>query len=286
MEDSASGVPKTSHETDNLRNAACNSKRPMSKMFGLLLLTSMVGCGSQKPAPLENPHPPSENQPALEQINPKQKFTEDLWQTPLGVALNSYLLAPMSDPEFALSLDQLSKRLLSDKAHSLTRISVVQLLTEDLYRNDRLTEDAEKRLRLLESRVSLRRLQESQSPLEHMAAHIPVIIVASLPFGSPLFRQTLSNLGKSASLRVQRRIVGDFNGRLDPEVNVRNLFTSEILRGYEIRPAFSTFLNVFGVDSFLYFSWHELTKVPRGDLIEDKMVIYDYDTLLAEAATY
>lgn len=212
-------------------------------------------------------------------------FVARLWDTPLGRDFYSFMTDPMPDERFFPRLDQMTDRLLQDAPTALTRISIVQILSEDMYTKGQLSDDGEKRLRLLEGRVSLERIHLSQTPIKTMVTHAGVILVASLPFGSPTVRRTVGEAGRTLLIRLER-----FLGRTPPSTleaaSWRLIFSREVGRDYELKKALSVYLNALGAYSFLYLFYYEYKNVPGGDVVPNPIRAYDYEQLLEQAAHY
>lgn len=192
---------------------------------------------------------------------------------------------PMPDATFFPRLDQMTNRLLEDPPTALTRISIVQILSEDMYTNKRLSDDGEKRLRLLEGRVSLERIHLSQTPIKTMFTHAGLILVASLPFGSPAVRRTIGDAGQKLLLRLER-LIGRTPTTVPPGPTWRILFGREVAQDYELKKALSVYLNVLGAYSFVYLFYYEYKNVPGGEVVKNPIRVYDYERLLEQAARY
>jgi hypothetical protein len=271
---------------------------PIKRFFLLFLALSVVGCGHEESAPPDHPpesrrpkptsEPPVEPLPVPSKASaPFQIFIQKLWKTPFGSEFHSFLFDAFAGEKFMTRLDHLTDRLFDDPQTALRRISILQLLSEDLYQAGLLNDDAEKRLRLLEGRVSLQRLKKAESPFEMVVLHGAVILVASMPFGSPLFREALRNSFGSVGARLMTLFGRQADHTAPVEtISIRRLFSSDFTKDYELRTAMAVFLNVFGADSFAYLTWYEFKYTPSGELVERELRSFDFERLLREAAEY
>lgn len=212
-------------------------------------------------------------------------FIERLWKTALGRDFNLFLNDTIGASDIFSRLDAMTNRLLADPQTALTRISIIQLLSEDAYRKGRLTNEAEKRLRLLEGRVSLTRLGVSQPPTRNLIAHGSLILVASLPFGSPAARQIFSQTGRNLLIRLGR-IVGAGKAPLEYGTKWGVLLGREVFENYELKKALTIYLNAIGAYSFIYLFWYDYRHVPGGRIFTDRIHVYDYEDILEAAALY
>lgn len=255
------------------------------KLF--LTATLLCGCGKSSSRPTaEQPKPKQEQVPWPDKpaSSPFNDFILKLWKTPIGEAFYAYMMDPLPTEQLLEQLGVLSERLFREPRTSITRISILQLLSEDLYRKGQLSEEAEKRLQLLEGRVSLKRIQLSHEPTENLIYHAAIILVASLPYGSPAVRHTLWNV----SAGILHRLSHLMGGKSAPTKieGFKIIAPADLVRGYEITRTLSLFLNVFGVYSFSYLFLYEYFHYPSGELVEGKVAIYNYDKFLAEAQRF
>jgi hypothetical protein len=188
------------------------------------------------------------------------------------------MLTTVSGDELMNQLEKLSDRMFVDPRTTITRISVIQMLSEDLLQAGELGAEGQRRLQVLEGRVSLKRIYLSRPPTENMLYHSAIILVATLPYGSPAVRGMVWKVGASLFSRLKSLMGREARtpGRIGPGGT----------NDFELGRALSLFLNALGIYTFTYLFWHEYYQVPGGKMVEGKIAVYDYEKFLEEAQAF
>lgn len=191
---------------------------------------------------------------------------EILWGSPLGRIYYSYLFG--SPSENSTSRDVVD-RVLSEGGKGVTKLSVLQLLTEELYDKELMGPEQMRRLIVLEGDLRQRQSDLATHPTEHMAYIAAGAFLAILPFGYPPFRHMFLHTVSRIPDWMKTEIIRDAIKDIPP--------TWSNSRKFEISWVLGTFFKYFGPFSFLYFYWFDWKESTRGHSIP-----YSIETVKSE----
>lgn len=222
----------------------------------------------QRPPDLSNKGGKNEERPKVRPNRDPRlvEVVDILWESPLGRTFFAYMYG--SPPEDATSR-QVVDRVLSDGGKSVTKISALQLLIEELYDNDLMGDEQRRKLDIFRGDMLQRQADLATHPTENIAYIASTAFLSLVPLGYPPVRHALLKLAaripewsKTQSLRKLTQNV--------PPLSVG-------ARTYDIKWVIGTFFKYFGPFSFLYFFWFDWKESTRGHSIP-----YNIETITSE----
>lgn len=205
-----------------------------------------------------------------------------MWSTTLGGLLRAYLFE-LSNPDLVSSrAHDIVERVFSNVRLSLTRVSAIQLMIEDLYEKNLVDKTVNDRISLLQSSLALKRNFLASEASKDLFAQIPIFVAIGLVGGSPLVREqlhTLTQMGlkKPATWWGQKGAREEFT-ELKEQLHLRGLVSRGVFTDYEPYQAFSTFLHGFGGYAIIYYALR--TGSPDSIAIQNKVWLYGLNRLV------
>jgi hypothetical protein len=212
----------------------------------------------------------------------QHRILNALWNTPLGQMYFAFLFDDVDRELVTGRSRQLVNRIFSEGRQVATRIAALQLLTEDLYRRNRMNDETRLRAVLLEDGISRKQMSLSEETRNRVVYQAAMFFLAALPFGSPAVREEAKGLGKSM-LRGTKRIFHRGHLGEAPKRRLGRLVSREVFKDYQVGSAVNFFFSTFGPYSMLYFFWEDWLTAATGTAITDKTMLYGLDNLIRMA---
>lgn len=213
----------------------------------------------------------------------RQRLISQLWDTSLGRMFYSYVKDDVSGQEAAARSHYITNVIYRQPELVFVRVAAIQLLTENLYSREQLEHDELARIVMLQNDIWARRISSQRSPAKTIAIQAVVVLVAMLPFGSPIFRKGTKNVylrlkhSLGAALRRKKDVYRQKNIQAVP---LGEVFSREFFKDYELTKAFKTFLDYFGPYSLAFFFWSDWKETARGAYEEDNVMLYGLTDLV------
>lgn len=239
-------------------NRVLNGHRHSFRSLGLILLTALVACRPhaghrtdfqiptlQRNESVHRPRPTEQNERV-------QSVLDALYRSELGRDFLLYLEGGYENQSQVLSSD-LVNRIFADGGRSITAISALSLMVQDLEARKGLTEDQMHRLLVLHLDINQRQVDSASYPGEGLAYALAIGVIAALPFGYPPVRHTL------------KYVIAYIGERLG--FKAATGATPVLMEGwntYSIVYPVKKFFQVFGPFSLLYFFWFDWKESARG----------------------
>jgi|GEM_PF-6594390 len=253
-----------------------------------LIFCGLCGCQNQnapaksaelppKPETTSSGPPSSLPQQVADQPDSKARseLLLQLWGTPLGQMFHAYLFE--TDPAKPPSTDaqEIIDRVYSNVRLTLTRVSSLQMMIEDLYDRQVISTPIHDRISLLETKMDLKQ-QVLQSKASHdLIGQLPLFLPIAFLGGSPLFRDSVLN----GTQRVFQYLVALVGGRntaqarhLLAEIPWKKVASSEVFRDYNPYQSLNVFVSSFGGYSIVYYAFK--TGSTESINIQDKVWLY------------
>lgn len=238
----------------------------------MLFLILVCACGpegnSRRPAPAQ-PIPTQEADQSPTVARPP--YAELLWKTTLGQAYHELLFADYARELFPNRSERLALRVVSEPAKLAARVAALQIMNEDLYVREKMNDEIRSKIQLLEASIQKDREEAQRSAFKTVLSHIPYVLLASLPWGSPLIRNEITNFPKEWSqyiiARIQRKPAAP------PQVQWKALFSKKVFEDYEVsRPASLFFQTVAPFSIIEFFLIQEVAGNLTGEASLEEMI--------------
>ena len=187
----------------------------------------------------------------------RAEMLEQLWLTPLGKMFRHLLFEndPVKSP--AEQSHEIVDRIYRDVKMTITRMSALNLMIEDLYDASRLTATAHDRITLVQTGLSMKAHVLQSTASREYFRFTPVIVGISLIAGSPLIRTRLDDVSLGVwdvlKQKMLRRDAAAATQSLRAHLAWRDLFSRAAVRGYKPWIAFRTFFSTFGYGALIYY---------------------------------
>lgn len=253
----------------------------MRLLFILAALLNLLSCA---------PVPESKTMPILQEqsqttISPDEERANDgesasrsrrrqivnaLWESPFGRDFHRYMEKDLSAPEVVQLSTELVDRIFQNGGQSITYISAIQIMTEDLFENGQFRNVQTQRLSLLQSNIMQKQADVGSYPGEGLAYLAIISILGALPFGSPAFREVAKYWLSRESGALARYLHLDrlHIYRNTPFVSITSVFSKEELMKYNVSVPIAAFFKYFGPFSLVYFYWYDWSESAKGHSLE------------------
>lgn len=226
--------------------------------------------GPLVPAAPGRTRPPTPEELILEQR--KEQVLSTLWKSTLGCNLKSYLFdAP--EEEVAQQADELVSRVFSELGSSLTYLSGLHLMIEDLYQSGQIGQEQQNRILLLQNRLAQKKIDTETYPSQGLANYAIIALVATLPLGSPQVRNALAYYTKQMAKMVERRFPWTEATRFFPSAippTGRDFRLGRLIAEFEPTYSIRKFFEYFGPFTLIYFYWYDWRESKKGHNIDEQ----------------
>ncbi|PWU14697.1 MAG: hypothetical protein C5B49_12740 [Bdellovibrio sp.] len=186
----------------------------------------------------------------------RKELADRLWKSPLGRLFSNFVFGTGS-VHFHLDLShEIVSRVYSNASLTLTRLSALQLMTEDIYERELMTSQLHLRISMLNTAIALKRHAEEAQLATKLLREIPIFVGVGLAWGSPLMRSQVKALAATLFHKVfsiVSRKAGSRASRAFAELDIRRLLGPEFISEYSIMKAGSTFVQTFAGYSIFYY---------------------------------
>jgi hypothetical protein len=180
-------------------------------------------------------------------VNPdRQRLINSLWKSPLGILLSKYLHSEPNIENLSSIQEQITTRILSDVALRPFRLFVVQVLVEDLYHREIMDRDSMIRISMLSNRIIHARIDDEAESIEYFGIWSALLFIASVPFGSPEFRNIISTIGSRARFWAKE-------STKERSVDWEAVFSTRFFKDYQVSKAGGAFVSLLGAYSAAHF---------------------------------
>jgi hypothetical protein len=206
----------------------------------------------------------------------RKELKDRLWKTPLGRMFSQYLFDP-APPQLALQrAHDLVNRIFSQVTLTLTRMSAVQLMVEDVYEQQLMTPMVHERISLMETSVALKQHAQEADTTTELFKQVPIFILIGLVGGSPLARLQVRAFGRYLANRVMALFGSETAlesaGRAEADLVPHLLMSRRVLDDYNVLQAGSTFIQTFGAYSVVFYRFRSGSTDSAS--IQEKIWIY------------
>jgi len=206
----------------------------------------------------------------------REEVKRRLWGSPLGQMFSSFIFKPFPTEKEVVNAHSIVDRVFSDVTLTLTRVSALQLLIEDIYERQLMSPTIHDRITLLDEVIALKRHSEEANATNELFRQMPAFIVVGLAGGSPLARGQTAALTRGLFHKVLSWIgvagAAKRSSSAFTELNLLRLLSSDLLEGYQFTRAASTFIQTFGAYSLIFF--HMRSGTVDNASIQEKIWIY------------
>lgn len=244
----------------------------------------------EEPAPAEEPLPrgptpgPSDHIQRLPQSQEatevggqvRQEIKGRLWGSPLGQMFSQFVFGELDTTSELKQAHAIVERLFSQVTLTLTRLSALQFLVEDIYELNRMTSEVHERVSLLENTIALKRHAQEAAATAELFKQLPAFFLLGALGGSPLMRQQ----SVVASRYLFYRVLGAlgfqrFAGRAAKtasELRLGRIFSRDLFRDYSFVKAGSIFVQTFGGYAVVFFQLR--SGISDSASVQEKIWIY------------
>jgi hypothetical protein len=256
-------------------------------------ITSLIFCGlcccQNQNAPTKTPEPPPKPEttssgppsslPQQVADQPDSKARSELllqlWGTPLGKMFYAYLFETNPSEPPSVKAQEIIDRVYSNVRLTLTRVSSLQMMIEDLYDRQVITTAIHDRVSLLETKMDLKQ-QVLQSKASHeLVDQLPVFLPIAFLGGSPLIRNSVLN-GTQGALQYLLALVGGRSTaqarHVLAEIPWKKVASTEVFHDYNPYQSLNVFVSSFAGYSIVYYALK--TGSTESINIQDKVWLY------------
>lgn len=213
----------------------------------------------------------------------REEIKAQLWQSPLGKLFREFILGNASAQREVEEAHTVVNRLFSSVTLTLTRMSALQLMIEDLYEQQLMTPKIHDRVSLLESSIALRRHAEEAEATNQLFKQLPVFIFIGIAAGSPLVRDQVLLVprifGNEFLAYFGRAGAAERAAAQASELQLSRLFSSQVFSDYDFYRGASTFVQTFGAYAIVFFRFRSGSVDSAS--IQEKIWIYGMQNVIA-----
>lgn len=207
--------------------------------------------------------PPSESVDAAEAR--RREVVSQLWSSPTGRLFKSFMIDDLSRNAVIEHSREIALRVFKSSAQSITYVSALQLLAEDLYHQGKIGDEQKTRLLFLRGDLAEAQIASQKISGRHQIYYPLAALLAALPLGSPQIRHTLKHW-------VRALLGGRFFPEAPAGIPAAEMTLGRLASDYRIRDALKSLFTYFGAFTMAYFYWYDWRERPKGELIERTIV--------------
>lgn len=205
----------------------------------------------------------------------RKQILDSVWASPLGQMLSEFLFDLQDDSSDAPRAKAIAQRIFADEKQTLTYLSAVHLMTQDLFDRRLIDDSRQKRLLMLQGEMNHKQTQAPPpQPTTGLSEYALYAVLAALPFGSPQVRYLFGFLINRFGIRADRLLpwLGMsrlFKSSVKPKSSDFALF--EIVKKFEPTYPFKQFFTVMGPLTLMYFYYYDYKQQQKGTPIDQNM---------------
>ena len=212
-------------------------------------------------------HSESDDQQQNDQREFRTQLIQKIWQSGLGQLLADYLFIDNFE-QAQLKENDLIERVFSEPKWMLARITAIQLLTKDLYLQNRLTEHMLARVMILVNDIYEKQMNHSRFPAKNIGYQAGIAFLLTLPFGSPLVRKEAGKVAQRASNLLPKKLqFKKVEGDIAP-LELNKLATKEVLKGYSFKKFGQIYFSIFGPYTIMFWFVNDWSQAVNQDLVD------------------
>lgn len=211
----------------------------------------------------------------------RRRLQARLWSTPLGQMFRRYVFTEATPLDTTTASHRLVNRIFSSVTLTLSRLSALQLMTEDLYEQGVVNDVIHRRISQLQSAIDLKRHSVQAASTSNLFTYVPLFLVIGAAGGSPEIQAQITALAKGVGYRLISWIRPSFYNDARREfqrLSAEKLLSPQLWTGYSVWNGINVFTNSFGAYALVYFRVRSGTE--QAASIEERLWIYGIQTLI------